>query len=318
MGNALLAPQAETLAPPSEKADIPESADDIIDLDAGDSLLDSKPDDGKDTSDGGDAPPPSDDSEDEDQDDAPEDGADDEEAELAALAAAEPEKPAKRSGISRLKAQLAETQAEVARLRQAVPRIDEAAELAAGIEREIGPAPKESDYPDYVAYDRALIVYENAKFTVSRELRKAAETARIAIAQQQQATVDTYLERIGEASKSIKDFNAVMQAATVSPSHRDTVLLIMESEKSPQLAYYLAKHPEKVHELNGMTPRRQAAEIGRLEARLSTVAPKKETKAPSPVPALKGGMTSTDKDPEKMSMDDFAKWFDNKKRSNGG
>jgi hypothetical protein len=318
-GNSLVVEQAQPLAPPTEHSAELDNADDIIDLDAGDSLLDSKPDDGKDTADGGVAPPSPEKSQDEDQEPTEEVAEDEEEDELAALAAAEPEPEKRRlSGSAKLKARLAEANAEIERLRHAVPKTDDATEFAASLEREIGPPPKESDYADYVAYDRACTVYETSKAIVGRELKKNAEAAKSAIEQHNATIVDTFKERVNDVRKSIKDFDDVVNKATVSPNNRDTILLILESDKGPQLSYYLAKHPEKVHELNALSPRRQAAEIGRLEARLSTVAPKKETKAPPPVAPLKGGMTSTDKDPEKMSMDEFSKWFDQKKKANGG
>ncbi len=308
--NSLVVEQAAPLAPPSEHAATQPSSDDIIDLDAGDSLLENKPDDGQDSAGGEDveaAPEVEESTEEEGQENRE---ADEDDADLAALR--EPEKPAKLSGSARLKAKLAEAQAEIERLRQAVPRVDDAGALAQAIEAEIGPAPKETDYQDYLAFERAMTVYETTKALVTREIKKNASDAQARIAQHNQALVDTFKERADTLRQSIKDFDAVTSSATVSPAHTETVMLILESEKGPHIAYYLSKHPEKVHELNAMTPRQQAKEIGRLEARL-TPAPPKQTKAPPPVPALKGGTAITAKDPEKMSMGEFAKWFDARK-----
>jgi len=312
-GNSLVAEQAEPLAPPVEHAAKQESSSDFVDLDAEteDSLLDGEPDDGQDTA--GEDEPGESVQEPEKAAEKEVDG--DEEAEEALED--EPEKPAKLSGSARLKAKLAEAQAEIERLRQAVPKVDDAKVLSDAVERELGPPPKESDYTDYLQFTKAETAYETMKLMVSRELRKNAEAAKSQIELHNNTIVETFKERADKAREVIKDFDAVVGAATVSPTHRDTIMLILESEKGPQLSYYLSKHPEKVHEINAMPAHKQAAEIGRLESRLSKSEPKKETKAPAPVPPLKGSSVISAKDPEKMSMDEFAKWFDQKKSARG-
>ena len=308
-GNSLVVEQAPVLAQPTSHAAQQASSDEMIDLDAGDSLLDGKPDDGQDT--GGDETAIEKESEPEEEA-KPEIEAkgDDEEEE------SEPEKPTKLSGSARLKAKLAEAQAEIERLRQAVPQVDQARALTDAVEREIGPPPKESDYGDYLQFSKAETAYETMKMMVSRELKKNAEVAKHQIELSNNTIVETFKERADEVRKSITDFDTVTQAATVSPAHRDTIMLILESEKGPQLAYYLAKHPEKVHELNAMPTYKQAAEIGRLESRLRAPSPK-ETKAPPPVKPLKSGSEVVDKDPEKMTMEEFSKWYDQRKKARG-
>jgi hypothetical protein len=312
-GNSKVVEQAPVLAPPTEHA--AETDAEFIDLDAGDSLLDAKPDDGKDIT--GDEPSPDEETTEPEPEASGDEGEDAEEddPDIAALLA-EPEKPAKPSGSARLKAQVAELRSEIERLQRAVPKVDEATQLASAIEREIGPAPKESDFEDYLAFQEAKTAHKTAEILVSRELKKAAEAAQVAQKEQTDTIVATFRERAEEVKGIVKDWDAVVAAATVSPSHPDVAMAILESEKGPHLAYYLSKHPEKVQELNSLPLRRALAEIGRLEVRL-TPSPKKETRAPAPVPAVKGGAKTTDIDPEKLSMDQFAKWFDGRKSARG-
>jgi hypothetical protein len=321
--NALVVEQAPTLATPSTH-EANNDHDGIIDLDAGteDSLLDSSPDDGRDIGSHDDEPskevPATQEAEPE-KDDEPEveDGEedhDDEETELAALRG-EPEKPGKLSGSARLKAKLAEAQAEIERLRQAVPKVEESKALADAVEREIGPAPKEADYPDYLQFSKAETAYETMKMMVSRELKKNAERAKVETELRNNTIVETFKDRANDVRKFVKDFDKVTQSASVSPSHPSTITLILESDKGPQLAYYLAKHPDKVHELNDMPIHRQHAEIGRLESRLSKPEPKKISKAPAPVapvtnpaPAMEKKDLTADQ-VEKLSPGEFKKWF---------
>lgn len=316
-GNPSVVEQAPTLAPPSGNAvDIDA---DIVDLDAGDSLLDTKPDDGKDTA--GDEPASveaTNESEPEDGQTVSETEDEDDDSTIAALRGESEEKPEKRpSGSARLKAQLAQANAEIERLRQAQPKVDEAADLATAVEREIGPAPKEGDFQDYLAFQKAETAYEVMRGMVSRELKKSAEASKQAALASQQAIVDDFKERTQDVRKVVADFDAVVGAATASPTNPEVVMAILESEKGPHIAYYLAKNAAKVHEINAMPLRRALAEIGRLEARL-TPPPKRETKAPAPVAPVKGGIRTTAADPEKMSQDEFNKWFDDRKRRMGG
>lgn len=312
-GNSLVVEQAAPLAPPSEHA--AETDAEFIDLDAGDSLLDGKPDDGKDIT--GDEPSPDEETSKPEPEATGEEGEDagEDDPDIAALLA-EPEKPAKSSGLTRLKAKLADAQAEIERLQRAVPKVDEATQLASAIEREIGPAPKEGDFEDYLAFQEAKTAYKTAEMLVGRELKKAAEAAQRSAKEQTDMVVATFQERAEEVKGIVKDWDKVVDSATVSPAHPDVAMAILESEKGPHLAYYLSKHPEKVNELNSLPLRRALAEIGRLEVRL-TPSPKKETRAPAPVPAVKGGAKTTEIDPENLSMDDFAKWFDVRKSARG-
>jgi hypothetical protein len=315
-GNSLVVEQAAPLAPPTEHAAQDDLDAGFVDLDAGDSLLDSKPDDGKDTT--GEEPKPEPEAKEpqEAATEPSETGDESEDDEDIAALRAEPEKPAKLSGSARLKAKLAEAQAEIERLRQAVPKADDASELSAAITREIGPPPKESDFEDYLAFQEAKTAYRTAEMLVGRELKKNAEAAKAAQQQQSNEIVATFRERAEGVRKIVKDFDAVIGAATVSPTNQEVAMAILESEKGPHIAYYLSKHPEKVIEINEMPTRRALAEVGRLEARL-TPAPKKESKAPAPVAPVRGSTRTEAPDPEKMSMDQFAAWYDKQKASRG-
>lgn len=307
--------QAEPLAPPSEASETPNksSLDDIIDLDAPQESEPSEPEAQEDSKRPASEEPKSEpEPEEPGSDEEPEESDD----ELLANLSKEPEKPKRPSGSAKLKAQLAEAQAEIERLRKVAPRADDAAEFNAAVEREIGAPPKESDFEDYLAFQNASIAYQAAKMMVSRELKKASEQAKSAIQDHSNRLVQTFQERAAEVKAIMPDFDAVVQSATVSPAHPDVAMAILESEKGPQIAYYLSKRPEKVHELNAMPLRRQLAEIGRLEARL-TPAPSKQTKAPPPIKTLPTASAKTQKtlsdftdaEIERMPMGQFEKLY---------
>ncbi len=234
------------------------------------------------------------------------DGSEDDEGEETAA-------PKKRSGLTRLKAQLAAAQAQIEALNRIAPKQTDETALQGLLEKRIGDPPKESDFTDYLEFQTAKIAYEVRKGMVKEEIQRdtarAAETQALAQAE----IVETFKERAKTVRKTIKDFDEVTKAATVSPTHPDVIHAILTSDKGPQLAYYLSKNPETVNRINAMPPFAAAREIGKLEASLSSATPKTVTKAPAPIEPVIGGTARPVKDPDSMSMTEYKAW-----RANGG
>jgi hypothetical protein len=88
---------------------------------------------------------------------------------------------------------------------------------------------------------------------------------------------------------------------------------IVESDKTPELAFYLGSNPGEATRIASLPIAKQGVELARLEARLSPATVKKTSTAPSPPPIIKGAGAPAQKDPASMSMNDYAKW-----RANGG
>jgi hypothetical protein len=86
--------------------------------------------------------------------------------------------------------------------------------------------------------------------------------------------------------------------------------LVMESENSAALAYYLGKNPEVAAKISRFTRFQQARELGRIEAsKLSDVPkPPQVSGAPPPAPKIAPSNAQVDKDPKDWTDNDFAKW----------
>ena len=222
--------------------------------------------------------------------------------------------PKKRSGTARLKARLAAAQAELEALKAIAPKQDDTAALKGLVETEIGLPPKESDFSDYLAFQNAAIAYETERRIVAREMKHKAEQAQEFHKAEQDEIVETFKDRAEVARQTLKDFDEVTKAATMSPTHPAVIHLILSSEKGPELAYYLSKNPKVVQRLNEMQPFAAAREIGKLEASVSSATPKTATKAPAPVEPLRGGTSPPTKDPEKMNFEEYRAW----RKSGGG
>jgi hypothetical protein len=167
-----------------------------------------------------------------------------------------------------------------------------------GVDRE----PTEQDFAgDYLAYERAKIAWD-VRQSVREEMKGAVDQGkqeREQRAQQEQfrERIIAYQENADVARERIPDFDKVVAAATsvtVTPSVQEELLA---SEKSALLQYHLAKNPDKVRELNSMTQRELAREIGRLESRVHLPTPKKATEA-APPPSQVRGAAATPVDPQ--------------------
>jgi hypothetical protein len=168
-------------------------------------------------------------------------------------------------------------------------------------------APKEEDFNgDWTAFVAAKAAHEAAK-AVGKTLdaREKSELDRRQADAKREREI-AHLERIDDAREVIADFDTVMATMKGQFVRDDVIEDIKSSDKSPLLAYHLAKNPNKLHELNSMNPRELAREIGRLEGSLRMPAGKKQTTAPPPPGNLKGGAAPTTALEQVDDMNEFA------------
>lgn len=176
--------------------------------------------------------------------------------------------------------------------------------------------PKPEDFKTVGEYTRALTKYEVAKAAAGAK----AEGEKATRESQQQAQVaqmeQAFAQRQTEFIKVTPDY-----VETLESSEADVPNLanqyIVESERGPQLAYFLAKNPDEVTRLRKLSPTRMLAELGKLEDKLPTAAKpaaanaagngnggvRQISRAPAPVQTLNGESSSgVEKDPSKMSF----------------
>lgn len=200
------------------------------------------------------------------------------------------DKPKKRSGIQRMQDQITRLKDELASVRSAAPAAG--ADRAAAIEKEIGPAPKEEDFKDWAAFEDAKAEYRiNKAIAVQRHADREAEATRRQTADAEahrEAAIEAFQDRLDETRGKIPDFDKALAAAKDREVKPHVTELVIESEKGGLLAYYLAKNPDVLTKLNGMSERDATKEVGRLEARLTLAKPKTATAAPAPAKQVSG------------------------------
>lgn len=157
-----------------------------------------------------------------------------------------------------------------------------------------------------------LDVREAVREDRAEEKRMEAERA-LADVKAHRASVFT--ARLEDARERMPDFDSVF--------HRDVPVtetmadIIADSEKGPEVAYYLGKNLSEARQIASLPPHLQGAAIARIEARV-TSAPtvRKVSTAPQPPPILNGGSAPPSFDPSSASMDDYAKWYRERQKGN--
>lgn len=166
--------------------------------------------------------------------------------------------------------------------------------------------PVEEQFPSYQEYIEA-----RAQWAARREFKRLnqqteAQQRQWAAQAEEEQLLTNYRRKAEDFMKTTPDFGEAIMEATgqVSPQLQRAVL---ESEMSPQLAYHLAKNPDETERLNRLAPAALYRELGKLEAKLSSV-PKPQpavSKAPAPIAPLSGGKASgAPFDPYKAKTDD--------------
>lgn len=94
------------------------------------------------------------------------------------------------------------------------------------------------------------------------------------------------------------------------PISRTMAEAIVDSDQGVKLTVHLVNHPEEAARIAALPPARQAAELGKLEAKLSSAPVKKPSNAPAPITPVgaKGSSVSSDIY-DKTLVNDTAAWI---------
>jgi len=156
-------------------------------------------------------------------------------------------------------------------------------------------APKPEDFPTYEDFLDA-----RAEFRAKEATRK--EWAAIKAEEQQaqrvqaeqtraQSAESNWSQRASEAAAKYPDFE--QKISTVAPLNPVAQAVLKASPMAGDLAYHLAAHPELIDKLNGMHPLDQAAEMGRIEGKLTgTGGQPKVSQMPKPMTPINGGKSN--------------------------
>lgn len=217
-------------------------------------------------------------------------------ADETASADGEQEKPVEKSFTqAELDEILAKKTAKLTRLRDQERSKREALEqelVKASMNRSEG-RPTQDQYPDADAYADAVADW------------KLGQRDRAEQAVQQHKSTSTFESRAAEFMAELGDMDGFDEAKFRNEiSISDAMAKAMvDSDVGVKVAQHLYSHPEESRRIFALAPERQAAEIGKLEVKLST-APKL-SKAPEPITPISKGNASTSRALADLSMEDY-------------
>lgn len=159
--------------------------------------------------------------------------------------------------------------------------------------------PKPEDFTTTDAYIEALADWKYSEREKARN-EQVTKERNTSLAARSEAL---YAEAGKVAGFDREAFDALPFTQTIASA-------VMESDVAPKLMAYMSSNPDEVARIAHLSPARQAAEIGRLEAKLTAETPApKPSAAPAPikpVTATAGG----EKNPSEMTDAEFAAWRD--------
>lgn len=201
------------------------------------------------------------------------------------------------------KARIAELEAQVRELSAKA----EAADRSKPAESELGPKPERDKYEDEAEYVADLAAWKTEEKLLARQ-KKAHETSSTTVRSDAAAAKGAlFKERAMALSDRYPDIEAKVFNDPTLPMSQEMAETIMESEKGPEIAYYLASNREQAQRIRSMAPLAAAMEIGRIEAKLSLPKPRTETKAPPPPSTVKGTVKGPEVKLENLSMAAYRK-----------
>jgi hypothetical protein len=88
-----------------------------------------------------------------------------------------------------------------------------------------------------------------------------------AVSQTRGSVMEAHSLRVAQARKRYSDYDQVMDRAKGIPITPQINSAIIEGAHGPDVAYYLAMHPDEVSRITALQPSRQFVEMGKLEAK---------------------------------------------------
>lgn len=170
------------------------------------------------------------------------------------------------------------------------------------------PSPDDFENPDDYIAERAA--YTTRKAAIEDDRERAEADAKSAKEAGDAVMLDGYKEAAAEARTRYADFDKVAHGDHWTPT-QPMLDVIFDSDRGPDLAYYLGSNPEEADRIARLTPARQAAELGRIEATKLPDAkpkPKPQTKAPPPIKPISNAAPAAEKSPAEMSPAEYRAW----------
>ena len=220
--------------------------------------------------------------------------------------------PKKLSKTARKNARLRERIATLEEIaRHESKRADEAEAARRVLTADLGPPPKRENFADDIEYGAALAGYRAEERVLARTKKTTEATVTETRDAANVSKQNLFRERALALNDRFPDIEARVFGDATLPISPSMAEVIQDSERGPEVAYFLATHREEASRIVKMQPAQAAYALGRIDASLDIAAPKPRTQsnAPPPPKIIKGsGKSLVSKDPDKMTMEEWTTW----------
>lgn len=158
--------------------------------------------------------------------------------------------------------------------------------------------PQLDQFQTYEDYTKALGRWAARQETKELRAKLREEQSQNAAQTEQHQLLNEHAKRIEQARQELADYDDAIEQLEESGGdiENEAVLrAIVEQDNSAHLMYHLAKNPELIDKLNGMSATRAIAEVGKIAAKLeppakeeATEEAEEEPRSPEPKPIKQG------------------------------
>lgn len=183
--------------------------------------------------------------------------------------------------------------------------------LPADLVARVGTPPRPEDFPqgEYDPKYIAAVARHDILSEAAREVATQRDAAQRRAAMERTARISTsWQEKAAQAAASYPDFADVVMAPDV-PVTEDMAEIMAELDGGAHVAYYLGKNPAEARRIASLSPKRQAAAIGQIEARLAGQRRTAAVSAAPPPPSTVTGRGGSNGDWRQAPMSEFAKGY---------
>lgn len=217
------------------------------------------------------------------------------------------DKPKKKRSGNNYAKKLARTRAELDQLKSRLAVMES---KPAGNAVDANKRPVLEHFKNYDEYVEALTDWKADQATdrkLSEREKKDKEVKRSESLKQRN---ESYAKKAEEAKTRYADFDDAL-AEHDDIEVRNTVLeAILDADNGPDIAYYIAKNPDIIEELNGMSDSAVYRKIGQLEERLGRegtgkAAENRASKAPPPITPVSAKKNSSSFNSKTATLEDY-------------
>jgi hypothetical protein len=154
------------------------------------------------------------------------------------------------------------------------------------------PRPKEDDFKTYGEFVEALTDWKTDRKLEAAEAKRAEDRARSEAENKGKAVTDAHNLRVDEAKTRYPDWDKAFKGLDDNSYTDPMVVFIFESDRGPDVTYYLATHREELERIAKLSPVRQVAALAKIEEQFGDAGDEgevpqddKPAKKPATIPA---------------------------------